>query len=185
MYNMVTLDGYFAGSDGNIDWHMVDDEFNKFATELIVTIDTALFGRVTYDLFEGYWPKVAEDTSQSPEDNQIAHALNNMRKIVVTHNELKSDWQNSEAWHDIGADRINELKNQDGKNIVIYGSGTITRQLTELGLIDEYQLIVAPVLLGSGKTLFEGNSQRQLELTGTRVFDSGNVLLKYAPKTAA
>lgn len=179
MFNFVTVDGYFAGSDGNIDWHPVDDEFNSFAVDFINQCDTALFGRTTYDLFASFWPTATSDASLTSEDHSIAQSLNNMRKIVVTHKELNTDWQHSEVWQDIDAAKIEELKQQHGKNIVIYGSGTIVKQLTELGLIDEYQLIIAPIILGGGKSLFEGNSQKQLELVETKVFSAGNVLLKY------
>lgn len=179
MFNFVTVDGYFAGTDGNIDWHPVDDEFNSFAVDFISQCDTVLFGRTTYDLFAGFWPTAANDTSLTPEDHSIASSLNKMRKIVVTHNELNSDWEPSEVWPDLSTEKIKELKQQNGKNIVIYGSGTVVKQLTDLGLIDEYQIIIAPVILGGGKSLFEGNSQKQLRLTGTKVFNSGNVLSVY------
>ena len=183
MFNFVTADGYYAGSDGNIDWHPVDDEFNSFAANFISQCDTALFGRVTYDLFAGYWPKAVNDASPGSDDHSIAQALNDMWKIVVTHNRLSSDWNNTETWPDVDADTIKELKQQDGKNIVIYGSGTIVKQLTDLGLIDEYWLIVAPVILGGGKSLFEGNALKQLKITGTKTFSAGNVLLKYRADT--
>lgn len=180
MFNFVTVDGYFAGTDGNIDWHPVDDEFNTFALDFITQCDTALFGRTTYDLFAGFWPTAVNNTNMTSEDHSIAQTLTDMRKIVITHNDLDSDWQNTETWQGIEADKINELKQQDGKNIVIYGSGTIVKQLTDLGLIDEYHVIIAPVILGGGKSLFEGNSQKQLTLAGSRIFSSGNVLLQYS-----
>lgn len=183
MFNFVTVDGYFAGTDGNIDWHPVDDEFNAFAVDFISQCDTGLFGRTTYDLFAGFWPTAASDASLTTDDHSIASALTKMRKIVVTHDVLSTDWENTETWPDIAAGKIKELKQQDGKNIVIYGSGTIVKQLTQLGLIDEYHLIITPVILGGGKSLFAGNSQKQFELTGTEVFEAGNVLLKYSPKT--
>ncbi len=180
MFNFVTLDGYFAGSDGNIDWHPVDDEFNLFAADFISQCDTALFGRTTYDLFAGFWPTVLSNANASPDDRSIAQSLNNMRKIVVSHNQSNTDWKNTETWQSLSVDKIKELKRQDGKNIVIYGSGTIVKQLTDLGLIDEYQIIVAPVILGSGKSLFDGSNQKMLKLTGIKMFNAGNVLLTYS-----
>lgn len=179
MFNFVTADGYFAGLDGNIDWHPVDDEFNSFAVDFISQCDTALFGRTTYDLFAGFWPTAANDDGLTSEDRSIAGALNRMQKIVVTHTEFEPTWEHSEVWQDLNAQKIQELRQQEGKNIVIYGSGTIVKQLTELGLIDEYQIIIAPVILGGGKSLFEGNSQKQLKLTEAKTFNSGNVLLNY------
>jgi len=179
MFNFVTVDGYFAGSDGNIDWHPVDKEFNDFAVDFIKQCDTALFGRTTYDLFAGFWPTAVNDSSLDPEDRIIAQALNDMDKIVITHREVASDWSNTIVWDDVDIERVNELKQGDGKNIVIYGSGTIIKQLTDMGLIDEYHFIVAPIILGEGKSLFEGNARTGLELIDSRVFKSGNVLLDY------
>jgi len=180
MFNFVTADGYFAGVDGNIDWHPVDDEFNSFAVDFINQCDTALFGRTTYDLFAGFWPTAGNSADLTSEDHSIARSLNAMRKIVVTHNELDLTWEHSEVWQDLDTEKIKELKQQNGKNIVIYGSGTVVKQLTELSLIDEYQMIIAPVILGGGKSLFEGNSQKQLTLIETKTFSSGNVLLNYS-----
>jgi dihydrofolate reductase len=182
MFNMVTVDGYFAGADGNIDWHQVDDEFNSFAANFIIQCDTAIFGRVTYDLFAGFWPTATNENS-TPENHTIAQTLNSMRKIVITHKELSSDWGHTEAWKDIDTGKIKELKKHDGKNIVIYGSGTIVQQLTKMGLIDEYHFMVAPVILGGGKSLFEGSGQKQLKLSESKEFSSGNVLLKYSANT--
>lgn len=181
MFNFVTVDGYYTGVDGNIDWHPVDDEFNSFALNFISQCDAAIFGRVTYDLFAGFWPTAISNTRPTSEDHSIAGALNKMQKIVVTHREFNSDWENTKTWPDVDANKIQKLKQQGGKNIVIYGSGTIVKQLTEQGLIDEYQLIIAPVILGGGKSLFEGNEQKQLNLTETKIFSAGNVLLTYTP----
>lgn len=179
MFNFVTADGYFAGSDGNIDWHPVDKEFNSFAVEFIQQCDTVLFGRTTYDLFASFWPTAVNDSKLDEEDRIIAKALNDKEKIVVAHNEIKPNWVNTIVWGELHAESIRSLKQTNGKNIVIYGSGTIVQQLTDLGLIDEYHLIVAPVILGSGKSLFEGNARARLTLLGSKVFESGNVLLKY------
>lgn len=179
MFNFVTVDGYFAGADGNIDWHPVDDEFNKFAVDFISKCDTVLFGRTTYDLFADFWPTEKSDDTWTPEDHSISKSLSKMRKIVFTHDNLKPDWENTEVWNDIDVSKIKELKQQDGKNIVIYGSGTIVQQLTELGLIDEYHLIIAPVILGDGKSLFKGNQRKKLKLMSTKTFSNDNVLLCY------
>lgn len=181
MFNFVTADGYFAGTDGNIDWHPVDEEFNSFAVDFIRECDMALFGRTTYDLFADFWPAAASDTSLDPEDLQIARALSEMRKIVITHENFEPNWANTQVWQDVDVGKIGELKQQNGKNIVIYGSGTIVKQLTDLDLIDEYHIIVAPVVLGGGKSLFEGNASKKLELIESKTFESGNVLLRYTP----
>lgn len=185
MFNFVSMDGYFAGVDGDITWHPVDKEFDSFAGEFITQFDAALFGRITYDLFADYWPTAVDDPNTSPEDRAIAKALNDMTKIVVSSTEPKTGWQGTEWWPDITAQKVTELKQQDGKNIVIYGSGTIVKQLTDIGVIDEYHVIVGPLVLGAGKLLFEGVQPRQLELMNTKTFASGNVLLSYRSKVVA
>lgn len=186
MFNFVTADGYFAGSDGNIDWHPVDKDFNGFAVNFIEQCDTALFGRTTYDLFAGFWPGAVDDLSLDAEDRKIAQALNDMQKIVITHNAFDPDWNNTVVWQNLDAESIHALKQGEGKSIVIYGSGTIVKQLTDMRLIDEYHVIVAPVILGEGKPLFAGNARTQLTLIASKSFTNGNVLLSYKhPASAA
>lgn len=135
MFNFVTADGYFAGTDGNIDWHPVDDEFDTFAAELIQQFDGALFGRVTYDLFAGFWPKAAHNESLSPQDRAIGQALTVMQKVVLTHGELEPDWENTEVWHDLSAEAVQKLKQQQGKDIVIYGRRAWLRTIQRLPLV--------------------------------------------------
>lgn len=179
VFNMVSADGYFAGSDGNIDWHVVDDEFNKYAVEVLKNVDTILFGRVTYDLFESYWPGALTDPATGKDDLAIAKSIDDATKIVFSkkHKDLK--WRNSRLLTEINAPEIQALKEQPGKDIIIYGSGTIVQQLTNLGLIDEYNLMVAPVILGAGKSMFAGVNQTALKLLSTKTFHNGNVLLTY------
>jgi dihydrofolate reductase len=183
MVNLVSINGFFAGSDGNLDWHVVDDEFNRAAVEMIMRFDTILFGRVTYQLFEGYWPKAATDPSTSKEDRIIANKINEMAKAVFSRTLPDVGWENSKLIKGDIAEEVPKLKQQSGKDIVIYGSGTIVRQLTNLSLIDEYQLMVNPVILGEGKPLFQ-NTQNMLNLrlASSRVFESGNILLTYEPR---
>lgn len=142
-------------------------------------VDTILFGRVTYDLFESYWPKALADPATSDDDRTVAKAVDDARKIVFSGSKQQSDWRGTEFRSDIDPEEIEQLKEQDGKDIVIYGSGTIVRALTDLGLIDEYRLMVNPVVLGEGKSLFQGVRQATLRHLGTKDFASGNVLLTY------
>lgn len=182
MFNLVSIDGFFAGTDGNIDWHVVDEEFNKAAVEMIQRFDTILFGRITYQLFESYWPRAAEDPATSKEDRIIANKIDEMTKIVFSKTLDKVTWKNSKLFREIVPEEIENMKQQPGRDIVIYGSGTIVQQLTSLGLIDEYQLMVNPIVLGSGKPLFKDiNDWIKLKLINTRVFGSGVVLLRYQP----
>ena len=178
---MVTLDGFFAGPNGEIDWHIVDEEFNQYAIDLLNTVDTILFGRATYQLFESYWPDVAVNPSTSKSDLEIAHKINSMTKIVFSKSLEKVAWKNARLVKEFIPEEIAKMKQQPGKDMVIFGSGSVVSTFTQLGLIDEYRLIVNPVILGKGKRLFKINDKLNLKLLKTKVFHSGNVLLSYQP----
>jgi len=185
VFNMLSLDGYFAGPKGEIDWHTVDKEFNQYAAQTVQTFDTILFGRITYRLFENYWPNAAKDPTISSEDRIIANAINDMTKIVFSKTLDNVSWNNAKLYHELTAEIIQRLKQQSGKDIVIYGSGTVVQTLTNLGLIDEYRFMVGPVVLGRGKPMFENAEKHTFKLMEARPFSaSGNVLLRYSPAQA-
>jgi dihydrofolate reductase len=171
---MVTLDGFFAGPNGEIDWHIVDDEFNRYAIELLNTVDTILFGRVTYQLFESCWPVAALSTSISKSDLVIAHKINNMTKIVFSKTLEKVEWKNARLVKEVIPEEITKMKQEPGKDMVIYGSSIIILTFTQLGLIDEYRIIVNPVVLGNGKPLFKDIKDRiDLKLLKTKTLVQG------------
>jgi dihydrofolate reductase len=176
---MITVDGFFAGPNGEIDWHKVDAEFNKSAIEMLDKADTLIFGRVTYDLMASYWPTpdVIKD------DPMIAERMNALAKIVFSKTPGKFSWNNTSGRTEIVADDIKKLKEQPGKDILIFGSGTIVSAFADLDLIDEYRLIVNAVVLGKGKSLFSGIKNKiNLKLLKTQIFKNGNVLLLYKPE---
>lgn len=181
MFNLVSLDGYFAGKDGNIDWHNVDAEFNDFAVEQTKSFGGIIFGRTTYQLFENFWPKAAHDPKLSEEDREIGKTIDEVSKIVYSTSLSEVTWQNTTLYHEIKAEEVIKLKERLGNDIVIFGSGTIVQKMTELGLIDEYRVLVNPVVLGEGKRLFGPNNRVKLNLLATRTFKNGNVLLTYIP----
>ncbi|MCZ7395546.1 MAG: dihydrofolate reductase family protein, partial [Candidatus Methanoperedens sp.] len=173
---MVSLDGFFAGPSGEIDWHIVDEEFNQYAIDLLNTVDTILFGRVTYQLFESYWPAAATNLSTSKSDLEISHKINNITKIVFSKTLEKVEWKNARLVKEVIQEEIAKMKQQPGKDMVIFGSGSIVSTFTQLGLIDEYRIIVNPVVLGHGKPLFKDIKDRiNLKLLKTKTFSSGNV----------
>ena len=145
---MITVDGFFAGTKGEIDWHNVDAEFNDFAISMLTTADTLLFGRTTYDLMASYWPTQAgiED------DPVVAERMNSLQKVVISKTLQNAEWNNSMVLSEINKNEIMKMKEAPGKDILIFGSGTIVSALTKLGLVDEYRLIVNPVILGEGKS---------------------------------
>lgn len=181
VFNLISIDGYYAGADGNIDWHRVDDEFNKFAIEQTREFGTIIFGRTTYELFESYWPNALKDPTTSNDDRKVAQIIEEAKKIVFSKTLKEVSWNNSKLFKDINVEKINEWKRRVGKPAVIFGSGTIVQQFTKLGLIDEYRILFNPVILGKGKSMFENIDQSNLELINTRVFKNGNILATYIP----
>lgn len=175
----ISLDGYFEGPNQELDWHIVDDEFNQYASELLDSVDVMLFGRVTYQLMASYWPTPAART----DDPIIAEKMNRLPKIVFSKTLAKAEWNNTRLVREDVEEEISKLKRQPGKDLVIFGSSDLTLSLSESGLIDEYRLFVMPVFLGAGKPVLQGlNGRLHLELLRTRQFKSGVVLLCYRPK---
>jgi len=184
--NLVTLDGFFAGPNGELDWHVVDEEFNKYAIDLLSKVDALLFGRVTYQLMADYWPAAATNPSTSKNDLEIADKMNNLSKIVFSKTLQEVKWNNSRLVKENIAEEISKMKQQPGKDMVIFGSGSIVSTLMQHGLIDEYRIIVNHVVLGNGKPLFKGiNGKQNLKLLNTKVFDSGIIILFYEPAQAS
>ena len=172
--NYVSLDGFFAGPNGEIDWFVWDEETEEYSKELAASIDTILFGRVTYELMAGYWPTV------TTEDPIITDYMNNSPKIVFSRTLEKADWNNTRLLREINPEEILNMKEQPGKDMVIYGSGSLVSTLAQSGLIDDYRIFVNPVVLGSGKHLFAGLKERlKLNLLSTKTFRCGVVLLHY------
>ncbi len=172
----MSLDGFFAGHNGEIDWVVWDDETADYSKALLKSVGMIVFGRVTYELMAQYWP-----TARPPaEDPVIIDAMNSLPKIVFSKTLDKVEWNNSRLVRGDLLEEITKLKQQSGKDMVIYGSGTIVSALTQSGLIDEYLLFVNPIVLGSGKPLFAGLKERvPLKLLTNKSFKCGVVLLHY------
>ena len=178
----VSVDGYTAGPNNDMSFvgESFNDEMGKYEDDYVNSGDTLILGRVTYDSFAGSWPHVPDNPNASEAEKVYARKLNTMRKVVFSRTLPSADWNNSVLFREIDADEINRLKQEDGKNILIYGSATIVQQLTNLGLIDEYQLLVHPVALGGGTALFRDLADKcRLKLASCRTFASGVVLLTY------
>ena len=178
VFENVTLDGFMAGPNGELDWAIQDDEVTQNSKEGNYSIDTFLFGRVTYDMMASFWP-----TPTGKSANPVfAEALNNTPKIVFSTTLKNADWQNTEVMKELTKEGILKLKHLPGENMMIFGSGTLVEQLTKLGLIDEYQLMMNPIVLGKGKPLFKDTTDRMnLTLVRAKTFKSGIVLLQYQP----
>lgn len=180
---LMTLDGFFSGQNGEIDWHIVDEEYNQYAIDLLNTADTILFGRVTYQLFENYWPALDNKPSASKSELEVANKINILTKIVFSCTLEKVLMKNTVLLKEIIPKEILKMKQRSGKDIVIFGSGSIVSSFARYGLIDEYQFIVNPIAIGKGKTLFRNLKDRiKFRLLRTKRFSSGNILAVYQPE---
>jgi dihydrofolate reductase len=191
MFNWMTANGYFAGADGNLDWVVPDEEQAKAAVDGIPLVDTVLFGRRTYELFEKFWNHAVDDASTAPdphdpgqrtgEHGKIATWLNEATKLVFSRSLKDATWKNSRVLHELDPREIETMKSRPGKDMMVFGSGSIVSQLTQHGLIDEYQFVVCPILLGSGRPLLSGVSKNsRLDLVEAKPYPSGDVMLRYA-----
>ncbi len=182
VFNNVTLDGYFVGKDGDISWFKgkMDPEFTAFVLENAIAGGVLVFGRVTYELMASYW-QTADAIKQDP---LVAERMNNLPKVVFSRTLDSAPWNNTTLVKRDLAAEVRKLRNQVGMDMVILGSGQIVAQLAQAGLIDEYQIVLNPVVLGQGRTMFDGIAETlALKLAKTRTFGNGNILLWYAPMT--
>ena len=178
MFNMVTLDGFFAGPNGEIDWHTVDEAFDRFAVDQLDSAGGLLFGRVTYQMMASYWP-TPEAIAADP---RVADRMNALPKIVFSTTLAQAGWNNSRLEKEVDAAEISKLKQQPGKDLLVFGSADLAGTLIQLGLIDEIRMMVSPVVLGRGIPLFKSRRDPlQLIMLDTRTFPNGNVYLSYRP----
>ena len=179
-FTHVSVDGYFAGPKGEIDWFKhQDEEDRKFSAEASKGSGTLIFGRTTYEMMAAYWP-----TPEAARDNpDVAEAMGARPKIVFSRTmkppEDRPSWKNTRVIPEITRDGILGLKRESESDFAILGSGSIVQQLARLGLMDEFQLMVNPVILGEGKYLFKDMNQLRLQLLEERTFGNGRVFLRY------
>jgi dihydrofolate reductase len=172
----VTLDG-FCDHTATI----ADDEIHQHYNELLSNADTLIFGRITYQLMESYWPAVVKNPTGNKPIDEFAVLIDNISKIVFSRSLENVDWKNTILKKEIIKEEILELKQQAGANILV-GSPSLIVALAQLDLIDEYQLSVQPIILGSGLPLFKNIKDRiNLKLLKTKTFGCGAVTLYYEP----
>ena len=179
VFNSVTLDGYFSGANGDISWahnDPNDSEWNAFVGENASGGGVLLLGRITYELMASFWPTPAAMQMMPT----VAEGMNRMTKVVFSRSLDKASWSNTKLVKGDIAAEVRKMKKESDKDMVILGSGSIVSQLTQARLIDEYQVVVVPVVLGKGRTMFEGVKDKlSLKRTNTRTFRNGNVVLTY------
>ncbi len=165
-----------AGPNGELDWMKVDEEFDNYSEEMLESADTLAFGRKTYQLMESYWPGNKEGS------DHVTGLMNSLHKVVFTKTLKTTDWNNVDILSGEIGGEVKRLKEKDGRGIALLGSGEIVTALTKLKLVDEYRLILSPVVLGKGKPLFPGMDEPvDLQLVHTRTFKSGKMILTYHP----
>src|SRR6186713_317038 len=176
----ISLDGFVAGPNGELDWAKVDDEIFDHVGKRISEGDTALYGRVTYQLMESYWPTAADKQNASKHDIEHSKWYSKVHKVVLSKTMKGADLPNTTIISDNLSDTINEIKQQGDKEILLFGSPTTTHSLIQLNLIDGYWLFVNPIILGHGIPLFADIKDKiKLKLLTTRQFTSGVTELNY------
>lgn len=176
LFMNVSLDGYFEGPDHDISW--AGHDYEAYSPEQSDEVDTVLFGHRTYEMMKSFWP-----TPQAKEiAPEIAKFMNEKRKVVASHKPFEPGWDKVTVFHSDVAREVKQLKEQPGKDIAIFGSNNLCVSLMPEGLIDEFQIMVNPVVIGAGTSLFKGLPKKAaLTLTGTQKFKSGTILLTYQP----
>jgi dihydrofolate reductase len=176
----VSLDGYVAGLNGEMDWIKLDEALFDFVATMTAQADTALYGRVTYEMMQSYWPKAGEKPGASKHDIEHSTWYNKVSKVVLSKTMQEAGLQNTRVIGDQLPANINKLKQQEGKNILIFGSPRASQSLLNEGLIDEFWLFVNPIILGKGMPLFKGiNGTTKLKLAESKTFPCGVIALHY------
>jgi dihydrofolate reductase len=179
VFNHVTLDGYFVSAGGDMNWAKEGDddkEYQAFVAGNAGGDGQLLFGRVTYQMMASYWPTAMAE-QHMPE---VAKGMNRMPKVVFSRTLNEAKWSNSRLVKDNLVEEVRKMKNEPGPGMTILGSGSVVAQLAAAQLIDEYQVMIDPVALGKGRTMFEGMPEiLRLKITKTRSFRNGKVYLCY------
>lgn len=177
-FNNISLDGYFSGKNGEFAWAKshLDPEFNAFVADNSQIGGMIVLGRITYELMSSYWPTPQAMKS----DPVVADGMNKAPKIVFSRTLSSAPWNNTRLVETDPVAEIRRLKKESSVDLVILGSGSIVAQLAQAGLIDEFQVVLNPVVLGEGRTMFDGLKHSVgLKLTKNRIFPSGNAFLCY------
>ena len=181
LFMHVSLDGFVAGPNGEMDWIRVDEEIFDYAARLTDHSDTALYGRITYEMMNAYWPTAGEQPEASKHDKHHSRWYNSVAKVVISNSMKSHEITNTKI---IGSENLLEeiqaVKRHGDMNIAIFGSPSASHALMRQGLIDEYWLFINPVLLGAGIPLFRDIRQKMdLKLEESKVFASGVIGAHY------
>jgi dihydrofolate reductase len=176
----ISLDGFIAGPMGEMDWIRGDDQLANYEIGLVNSASSLLLGKGTYQDFAQYWPTIPASPTAAAWEKTYAERINQLHKVVISHNLQAAKWPTSELWRELDAAKVNEFKARAGGDILTYGSATIVQQLTNLGVIDEYHWLIHPIILGKGRRLLDNLERRfDIELVDSERFNSGVMKLVY------
>jgi dihydrofolate reductase len=179
LWNLLTLDGFFEGINRwELEWHRyaLGEEFDRFALEQLRSADKLLFGRVTYEGMAAFWPSA---------DGEIARLMNSLPKVVFSRSLTSVGWAQTTLVKDDAAAAVAKLKREGTRNLLVFGSATLSASLMDAALFDEYRFGITPIILGRGRPFFHERMHRLgLRLLESRVLSSGCVILRYEPVPA-
>lgn len=179
---IVSLDGFHETPDGDFDWPIVDDEFNDFAVRQLDEVEALGFGRTTYEHMASYWP--TEQTEIN--DPGITSRMNSKPKFVFSTSLTEAGWSETTIARGDAVAQAQAIKETPGGDLLIIGSAHLTAHLADAGVLDELRIMISPIVIGQGRSLFQDLTRRiPLTLLRTRLFESGNILLTYRPEPEA
>jgi dihydrofolate reductase len=177
-----SLDGFYEGPNGELDWPIVDQEFNDFAARQLDEADVLAFGRATYEHMAAYWPTEQANAN----DPAMTSRMNNKEKLVFSTTLTDVDWSGTTLVRGDATEQIPTIMDAAGKELLVIGSAHLTANLAQADILDELRIMVCPIVLGQGRSLFEDLKDRvSLSLIGVRQFKSGNLVLTYRPSPHA
>lgn len=180
LFMHTSLDGFVSGPGGALNWIPYNEELEKYAAGIVNTVGSSLYGRTTYEMMRGYWPTMLNNPSASKYEMNHAQWVENIEKIVFSTTMKTVDWNNTRLISGNIAEEVAALKNQPGKDLVVFGSPSLAHTFIDMDLIDEYQLTISPVILGSGVPLFTGSKEKiELKLVSSQILSSGVVGVHY------
>ncbi|MZQ87041.1 dihydrofolate reductase [Paenibacillus sp. 5J-6] len=183
LFMHVSLDGFVAGPNGELDWISYDQDLMDAADEIVKTVGSPIYGRVTYQMMENYWPTLLNNPESTQHDIDHANWIEDIGKIVISKSLKEVRWNRTTLINENIAEEIGKLKQEPGKDLVIFGSPSIAHTFIDLDLIDEYRLTVSPIVLGRGTRLFqEDKPTKRLNLLSSKTLPSGVLVLHYEAK---
>lgn len=180
LFMHISLDGYATDMNDALDWIPYNEEIEKYADEIIADVGLPVYGRKTFELMRSFWPSMLDNHSVSLHEQNHAIWIENIQKVVISKTIKDPKWANTFVIKDNLVEEINKLKDEGGKNLVIFGSPSTAKEMLKLGLIDELLLTICPIILGNGKTIFDNNQQSfQLKLLKSQTFTTGIIATHY------